>query len=427
MSSYYLRKAGLAVVLLMIGTALNAQHVASLSIEECYQLAAKNSPLYQQKILTLFAGDAAEKNINLKWLPQLDINGQASYQSAVTSLPIKLPNLTIEDLDKDQYRGTMELVQPVFDGGVIATQRKLQHVTTQADAQKVEVDLHQLKTVINAWYFTALLMDQNIQLMDLVKNDLNNSIKTVTAQVANGVATKSNEDLLNAEILKTDQQIIEFKAARKQAMRTLALFTRAAIDESTVLVTPAGIDQNRDASNTRPELKLFDFQQQAIRMQSKLIGARTNPKFSFFADGGYGKPGLNQLKNEFDWFYITGVKMNIPLMGRFTQKRDRGVLKIQESIVASQKENFLINNEQALLKQQTEVDKYKELVATDSAIIALRTRIKENALVKLSNGIVTTTDYIREVNAESQARQGQKLHELSLLQAQYDYTILKGQ
>lgn len=427
MLSNYIRKSGLAAVLLLVGSALTAQHVSSLNIEECYRLATKNSPLYQQKILTLFAGKLAEKNINLKWLPQFDINGQASYQSAVTSLPVKLPNVTIEELDKDQYRSTLELVQPVFDGGVIATQKKLQHVTTQADAQKVEVDLHQLKSVINAWYFTALLMDQNIQLMDLVKQDLTNSLKTVTAQVSNGVATKSNEDLLSAELLKTDQQIIEFRSVKTQAMRTLALFTLAEIDESTALVLPAGIDKTSDKPVTRPELKLFDFQQQALQMQSKLISARTHPKFSFFANGGYGKPGLNQLKNQFDWFYITGVKLNIPLMGQFTQKRDKAVLKIQESVVARQKENFLVNNEQALVKQQTEMEKYKQLVATDSAIIALRTRIKENALVKLSNGIVTTTDYIREVNAESQARLSQKLHELSLLQAQYDYTVIKGQ
>ena len=421
------RKISLLILGLLAGSLLQAQHITSVSLEECYQLAVRNSPLYQQKVLTIAAGNMTEKNLNLKWLPQVDINAQASYQSAVTSLPIKLPNVTIEELDKDQYKGTIELVQPVYDGGVIAGQKRLQKITTQAEAQKVEVDLYQLRTTINGYYFTALLMDQNIQLMGLVKQDLSNSIKTVAAQVTNGTATKSNGDLLNAELLKTEQQVIEFNSVKKQSMQLLALLTAAGIDESTVLSPPvSGYDIN-DTVVKRPELNLFDFQQQSFRQQSKLINARANPRLSFFANGGYGKPGLNQLKNEFDWFYITGVRMSIPLMSRVTGQKDKSVLKIQEQVVIKQKENFLINNRQLMVRQKGEIEKYRQLVQTDSSIIALRTSIKENAFVKLSNGIITTDDYIREVNAENQARLNQNLHAVSLLQAQYNYKFIKGE
>jgi outer membrane protein TolC len=420
-------KIHLLVIFLFIGRLLVAQQVTTLSIGECYNLAAKNSPLYQQKALTIAGGNLAEKNLNLKWLPQLDINAQASYQSEVTSLPIKIPNVNIEELDKDQYKGTLDLVQPVYDGGVIAGQKKLQRITTETEAQKVEVDLYQLRSTINNYFFAALLMDQNIQLMDLVKQDLNNSLKTIAAQVLNGIATKSNEDLLNAELLKTDQQLIEFSFARKQAMQILAILIHAPVHEHTILVTPETFYKITDTAITRPELKLFDFQQQGFRQQSNLINAKTNPRFSFFANGGYGKPGLNQLKNEFDWFYITGVKLNIPIMSRITQQKDKAVLKIQEQVVDKQKENFLNNNQQLLVWQKTEIEKYRQLVLTDSALIVLRARIKENAFVKLSNGIITTDDYIRELNAENQARLNQKLHEVTLLQAQYNYKIITGE
>jgi hypothetical protein len=172
---------------------------------------------------------------------------------------------------------------------------------------------------------------------------------------------------------------------------------------------------------------LFDFQQQNIQLQSKLINAKTNPKFSLFANGGYGKPGLNQLKNEFQWFYISGVKLNIPIMSRITQEKDKEVLKIQEQVVGKQKENFLRSNQQLLVRQRNEIEKYQQLAGTDSAIIALRSSIKENAFVKLTNGIITTNDYIRELNAENQAMLNQKLHEVALMQAQYNYKIIMGQ
>ncbi|MEO7767455.1 MAG: TolC family protein, partial [Ferruginibacter sp.] len=236
-----------------------------------------------------------------------------------------------------------------------------------------------------------------------------------------------NEDLLNAELLKTEQQSIEFLFIKKQAIENLALLTGAIIDEHTMLEAPLVSYNITDTLNLRPELKLFDFQQQSLRLQSKLVNAKTNPRFSLFANGGYGKPGLNQLKNQFQWFYLTGVKLNIPVMGRITRKNDVAVLRIQEQVVQKQKENFLINNQQLLVRQKSEIEKYRQLVLTDSAIIVLRARIKENYFVKLSNGILTTDDYIREVNAESQARLNHRLHEITLLQAQYNYKILTGQ
>ncbi len=422
-----IRKINLLIAFVVCSQLLTAQQLSEISIQQCYSLAAGNSPLYQQKALTIAAGNKAEKNLNLKWLPQLDLNAQATYQSDVTALPIKIPNITIQQLDKDQYKGTLELVQPVFDGGVISGQKKLQQITTQTEAQKVEVDLYQLRSTINSYYFTALLMDQNIALMNLVQQDLNNSLKTVSAQVSNGVATKSNVDLLKAELLKTGQQKIEFGSAKKQAIEILSILTGANLDEHTRLINPAGTYNIADTIVVRPELKLFDFQQQNIQLQSKLINAKTNPKFSLFANGGYGKPGLNQLKNEFQWFYISGVKLNIPIMSRITQQKDKEVLKIQEQVVGKQKENFLRNNQQLLVRQRNEIEKYQQLADTDSAIIALRSSIKENAFVKLANGIITTNDYIRELNAENQAMLNQKLHEVALLQAQYNYKIIMGQ
>lgn len=77
-------------------------------------MAANNSPLYQQKALTIAAVNKVEKNVNLKWLPQIDLNAQTTYQADVTALPIKIPNITIQQLAKEQCKVTLELVQPVL-------------------------------------------------------------------------------------------------------------------------------------------------------------------------------------------------------------------------------------------------------------------------------------------------------------------------
>jgi len=412
--------------LLPAGNQLLAQEKPVLTLEQCYTFASASSPLAQQKALTIAAGNRAEKNHNLKWLRQVDLNAQATYQSAVTSFPVKLPNVTVDEISKDQYRGTLEIIQPVFDGGVTGTQKKLQHVITNVESQKVEVDIYQLRSRVNAYFFTVLLMEENTRLMNLVKEDLNNNIKKAAAQAAHGIATNSNVDILKAELLKTTQKVIEFTALKKEAVLMLEILTATTIAENTSFARPAGFVNAEGMGIDRPELKLFDYQKQQFLLQSKLISARSNPRFTFFANGGYGKPGLNQLKNEFQWFYIGGVKLSIPIMSHFTQRQEKNVLKIQEQIVDRQKENFLNNNRQLLVQQNNEVEKYRQLVETDAEIVVLRTKIKENAAFRLANGIITPGEYITELNAENQAMLMQKLHEIQWLQSQYNYKLLLG-
>jgi outer membrane protein TolC len=405
---------------------LRAQNKPVLTLEECYNLASANSPLAHQKTLTLNAGNLAEKNQNMKWLPQVDVNAQATYQSAVTYFPVKLPGVLVEELSKDQYRGTLEIIQPVYDGGLISGQKKLQHITTNIESQRVEIDLYQLKSKVNSYFFTALLMEENIQLMYSVQEDLSINIKKISVQAENGIATNSNVYVLKAEQLKTSQKIIEFAAVKKEAIQMLEIIIGTGISENVSFAKPARYSEVAENVLMRPELKLYDFQKLQFQQQGKLINAKTNPRFSFFANGGYGRPGLNMLKNEFQWFYIGGIKLSIPIMGHFTQQREKNVLKIQEQIVDKQKENFLSNNRQLLVQQKNEIDKYQQLTATDAEIVALRRKIKENASFKLANGIITSSDYITELNAESQALLGRQLHEIQLIQAQYNYKLIIG-
>lgn len=410
---------------LLAACSVAAQSARTLTLEQCYDLLAKTSPLAQQKALTITAGNLAEKNLNLKWLPQADLNGQATYQSDVTSVPIKLPNLAIDEPSKDQYKGTLDLVQPVFDGGVTGTQKKIQRATTNIESQKVEVDLYQLRSRVNTYFFTALLMDENIRIMELTKADLENNIRKVSAQAANGIATNSNVDVLKAELLKVSQRIIEYQANRKSAIEMLEVLTGSPIDTHASFVKPAML-ADKDETISRPELKLFDYQKQQFRLQSRLIQAKANPKVSLFGTGGYGRPALNMLKNEFQWYYLGGVKLSIPITGQFTRQREMKVMRMQEQIVEKQREAFLSNNRQLQVQQKNELEKYGQLIGSDAEIVGLRTKIKENASVRLANGIITSSDYITELNAENQAMLAQKLHEVQWLQAQYNYKLIIG-
>ena len=101
-------------------------------------------------------------------------------------------------------------------------------------------------------------------------------------------------------------------------------------------------------------------------------------------------------------------------------------MDIKSKTVDLQKEIFLFNTNITLKKQNAEISKLEELIRSDNDIIQLRTRIKNTALTQLEYGVTNSSDYLREVNAEDQAKQTQLLHEIQLLMALYDQQTTTG-
>jgi len=72
------------------------------------------------------------------------------------------------------------------------------------------------------------------------------------------------------------------------------------------------------------------------------------------------------------------------------------------------------------------MEKYVELVKKDDAIISLRASVKAASSAQLENGVLSAHDYVTQVNAEDEARQSKILHEVQLLQAQFNYQNTMG-
>jgi outer membrane protein TolC len=99
---------------------------------------------------------------------------------------------------------------------------------------------------------------------------------------------------------------------------------------------------------------------------------------------------------------------------------------INSRVVDLQKETFVLNTNTQLKQQQSEIEKLEQLIATDQAIIDLRKSVKDAAAAQLENGVITSSDYLRELNAEDQAKQALITHQLQLLQAQINYQTILG-
>ncbi len=408
-----------------LGTLVSkSQAVTSLTIDECYQLARQNFPLIKQKDLIQKTKEYSIDNISKGYLPQFIINGQASYQSDVTEIPVKLPNTTIPTLDKDQYKLYAEVNQTVFDGGVKKLEKHSVEANTAVEQQKLEVELYKLNERINQLFFGILLANEQLAQTDILKKDIQLGITKINAAIANGTALKSSGDALQAELLKADQRAIELKSAARGYRDMLSLFINKALDEHVVLERPAKIIASPTIN--RPEILLYDTEKKSLDVQTSLIKAKNLPKAGLFLQGGYGRPALNMLKNDFDAYYIGGAKITWSLSGLYTSKKEKALVAVKSKSVDLQKEVFLFNTNLTLKKQNAEISKLEELIQSDNGIIQLRTRIKNTALSQLEYGVINSSDYLRELNAEDQAKQTQLLHEIQLLMAQYDQQNTTG-
>lgn len=405
---------------------INSSAQESFSLQKAYELAQQNYPLIKQRDLIKQTTNYTIDNLSKGFLPQISLSGQATYQSQVTEIKVPIPGVNIESPSKDQYKILADVNQVVYDGGVIKQQKQIQQLSEDVEQQKVEVELYKLKERINQLYLGVLYLDQQLSQIDLIKTDLNNGIKRVEAQVNNGVAFRSNLNVLKAELLKADQRAIELKASRKGYIDVLSLFINQNLAENVKLEKPVSTAPVLSNEILRPELKLYSTQEKLLGGQFKMIDSRNKPKASLFWQGGYGKPGLNFLENNFDFFYTTGVRLNWSFGGLYTQKKEKKIVELNQKTVETQKETFVLNTNTQLKQQQSEVDKLQQLIATDQAIIDLRIQVKDAARAQLENGVITANDYLREVNAEDQARQSLITHQIQLLQAQINYQTISG-
>ncbi len=406
----------LSILLLFLYSFSFAQE--TLTIEEAYTMAKQNYPLIKRNNLIGKTRQFNIENASKAWLPQIQVVGQATYQNEVTQLPFSLPNMTIEPLSKDQYKVYADVQQTIYDGGMIANQKKIADVTAGIEKQKTEVELDKLEERINQLYFGILQTDEQIQQTKLTEKDIQNGLSKAEAQLTNGVILRSQMDVLKAQLILLEQKQIELETVRKNFLDLLSVFINKKLNANTALQRPEKIEFTRE--NNRTELQLFQLQHLAVDVQKSLLHSKNSPKLGAFFQGGYGKPGFNMLKNEFDLFYIAGIRLNIPISGYYTQKNDLGLLTIQQEEIEVQKENFLFNQQFQTLQSSNELEKIQNLIDKDVQLIVLRERILKASLAQLENGVINTNDYLREVHELDRAKNQKIIHEIQFLLTQFN-------
>jgi len=417
----------ISILLLRAHYAPAQGQTVQLSIDSCYSMAKQNYPLIKKQDLIVKSSRYSLENASTFYLPQLTVNGQATYQSQTISFSDALPSIPgvhFPVIDKDQYKIQAELNQALYDGGVTRHQKALIRANEQIQQQSIEVNLYTLKDRVTQIYFSILLFDEQLKQNEIRKSDLQGALDKAGAAYKNGTGFKSNMDELKAAIINIDMTAITFRANRKAFMDMLALLIGEPVDESTVLVLPEQIPVTSGIS--RPELTYFDLQKKSFDIQEDQLRSAYTPRLSAFAQGAYGRPTLNMIENKFGPWWVAGIRLNWSVGSLYSLKNNRHLLEINRQNVDTDKETFLFNTRLTLSQQNADIKKYSDLLEQDNAVAELLTAVVQSAKAQLDNGVITVHEYIAKLNEENLAKQARIVHNIQLLQAQYNYKNTSG-
>mgnify|MGYP003625034026 CR=1 FL=1 len=396
-----------------------------LSLEECYTLVNKNYPLAKQHNLLSKQNELDLEVIKTKKLPQLDFLAQASYQSDVIDIPVSIPNFTIESPSKDQYKTTVSVNQLIYDGGLINASAEAKSASLKTQQKQVDVNLYQLKQQVNQLYFSILLFQEKTALLTSKKELLQAKLKEVQAGIKYGILLPTSDSVLEAELLKIEQQSTEIEITKITLTETLSKLIGKNIS-STILLENPEILTNSGMNIIRPELELFKLQKEQIKASEQLIAKKNSPKLVGFATGGYGNPGLNLLDNTFQTYYLAGFKINWNIFDWNSAKKERKSLQVNKEIIDNQQEIFTLNTNIELNQQLAEINKISKYIESDKTIIELRKTILKSADSQLKNGVITSSAYITELTNLYEAENNLSTHKIQLLLAKANYKTTKG-
>lgn len=410
-------------LLLAVPTArLDAQ-----SLEACRRLAREHYPEIRQYDLIARTEQYDLSNAARAWIPQVALSAQATWQNEVVEFPDALSGMlaqqgvSLPGMRKDQYRVAIDVSQNIWDGGQSKANRTIAEAEAAEQRNRVDVDLYDVQARVDNLYFGILLLDERVAQTEAMIGLLESNLARMRAYNKNGVAMQADVDAVEAELLAARQTLGQVISSRTSYRRMLELFIGRPLDGET-LEKPA-MSEVASRTSARPELALFDAQAGKLDAQRKAVKSLLTPRFSAFAQGYYGYPGLDMFKSmvSSDWRLnaVVGVRMSWNIGGFYTKRNNLGKIDAAERQIDVQRDVFLFNTRMQTAQDDGEIARLRNAVADDDRIVELRRSVRLAAESKLENGVIDATDLLRKITDETAAALGRSTHEIELLQAIY--------
>ena len=418
------------VILLTVLSSWMYASAEEYTLNGIQQLARANYPAIRQFELIDRIADFSLADASSAWAPQISLSGQATYQSDVVSFPESMTDVfsmlgvDISGLHKDQYKLALNIEQTLWDGGYAKSRKEAVLAEKEVSSKSLEVELYALTDKVNQLYFGILVLDEQLRLNDLAAGILEDNRKIIRSYIDNGLAGPSDLAKVEAEIIANSQQRTRICCSRKAYIQVLSVMTGRELSEEDTFIRPEPVLYSGGPQNNRPELQLYDAMALSIEADRTAVKSMLMPRFSLFAQGLYGYPGLNMFEDmmEYRWrpnFYV-GVRFQWNISAFYTKRNTERRLDASVRQVELQRETFLYGNRLEQVRLNADIEQMRKILEDDDRLINIRTSIREASESQLRNGTLLISDLLRDINDEHKARIDKSIHELEYLKKLYE-------
>ena len=357
------------------------------------------------------------------WYPEVTVGASTSWQSEVTEVPF-VPNGP--EFSQDHYTVSLDIVQPVFEAGRVSKMKRLNQIQGEVANASTEVEMQSLRRQIDQIYFGILQGRKNLEILQVLTHDLEEQLSSIESRVNNGVLLPGNKYSLEAELLKVEQQKTGVEEQIKGGFEMLSILSGAELNDRVELEIPETSGLNEENEFYRAEYELFDARQQILNSQLELSGSDKLPVITAFGKTAYGRPGFNAFDNDLHFYWMVGLKAQWSFRSWRNSDKKAQVLELEKDELQTSEDAFTRQLKAGISKQQYRIESLNKQIELDGQVLELRTKVVAEKKHQLNEGVITSTEFITELNAENRARLNLELHKIQLMQAKYEYQTLKG-
>ena len=410
--------------LFFIVSLMTLQSDAQLTLDSCISQSLRHFQFEKESMGIDQEGDLLVSNASKNWYPDMYLEYRSTFQNQQIQFPSALPG-NAPQVPLDFHRLLLNFSQTIYDGSVSAQRKKIERQGAENRKIQVEGQAVEVRSQVVKLYMTALLLERQAEIIKAGLNGMQAQYEKLKSAGKEGVILISDLRSLEAEILTMNMKDMEIVKDRELVIMQLFEIMGVATDPDVQLVVPVA-EIPEAAFEQRPEIRLMRSQIVLMESQKKLYSSSHVPKIQVFGSAGAGNPGYNILDPSIKPMALVGIGLRWDFWDWNEVSNQKEILSIRQDNMSYAIERKLTALRSEVNSQLKEVEKLEEVLSMDRGIIFARQEVVNIKSSQLENGVITSSDYIVELNKLNAAELGLEMHELELISAKLNYNIISG-
>ncbi|MCB2203998.1 TolC family protein [bacterium] len=410
-------------LLILLGTSAVAQR--ELSLAEAQALALEH---YQDVHLAELAVQRAEQGVDAvraRRLPRLDFEAGYTHVSETASIDFQIPGVLSRSIsfgDGNVYETALTASVPLFSGFRLSAMQDAAETRSSIAREALQGTRTALRHRVALLYRRAQLARRSVHIYDEQLQWLGKQLETLKQLYAQGQVLaydtlqlstrRSALDLQRSSALVEERNtLLTLGELLVQSAGSFSISEEITYDEAPLQEYRAG-KLGDMALEKRSDFRILSLQEKLYRDVVRSEEADYYPSLQAFASYRYGRPGVDQISNEWMDYYTAGVKLQWNL---WSWGGDRAEVA-QQQIALKETESKRSRLRGRIL---TGIDRIvNELDVLQATRSVLERQVEENATkqqlvrARFTQGLATATELVDAETATTTARLQREQNEI---------------